>query len=100
MIWNVYLQTEMEAAGIRPDVVTYTALMALVVKTAPYRGRSSPTQRYAQFPLWSALLRCILISWFSNNRSGLCSVTIFEGSLILLVVEQTGESVTTISRDV
>jgi pentatricopeptide repeat domain-containing protein 1 len=39
------IKAEMEAAGMRPDVVTYTALMALVVKTGPYRGRSSPAQR-------------------------------------------------------
>jgi hypothetical protein len=41
----ILVQAEMEAAGMRPDVVTYTALMALVVKTGPYRGRSSPAQR-------------------------------------------------------
>jgi hypothetical protein len=41
----ISVQAEMEAAGMRPDVVTYTALMALVVKTGPYRGRSSPAQR-------------------------------------------------------
>jgi hypothetical protein len=42
---HLWVQAEMEAAGMRPDVVTYTALMALVVKTGPYRGRSSPAQR-------------------------------------------------------
>lgn len=50
------LQKEMEAAGVKPDVVTYTALMAVVVKTGPYRGRSSPTQRWAHFTLQSVLL--------------------------------------------
>ncbi|CAI5517193.1 unnamed protein product [Closterium sp. Naga37s-1] len=39
------LPADMEAQGLKPDVVTYTSLMALVVKTAPYRGRSSPSQR-------------------------------------------------------
>ncbi|CAI7784616.1 unnamed protein product [Closterium sp. NIES-54] len=40
------LKADMEAQGLKPDVVTYTSLMALVVKTAPYRGRSSPSQRF------------------------------------------------------
>ncbi|CAI5999621.1 unnamed protein product [Closterium sp. NIES-65] len=40
------MQADMEAQGLKPDVVTYTSLMALVVKTGPYRGRSSPSQRF------------------------------------------------------
>ncbi|CAI6010298.1 unnamed protein product [Closterium sp. NIES-65] len=40
------LKADMEAQGLKPDVVTYTSLMALVVKTGPYRGRSSPSQRF------------------------------------------------------
>ncbi|CAI5471561.1 unnamed protein product [Closterium sp. Yama58-4] len=40
------LKADMEAQGLKPDVVTYTSLMALVVKTGPYRGRSSPAQRF------------------------------------------------------
>lgn len=36
----------MEALGLMPDVVTYTSLMALVVRTGPYRGRTSPAQRW------------------------------------------------------
>ena len=35
----------MQARGVKPDVVTYTALMALVTTTSPYRGRWTPAQR-------------------------------------------------------
>lgn len=49
----------MEASGVKPDVVTYTALMALVVKTGPYRGRSSPAQRYALFALKYLMLAIV-----------------------------------------
>lgn len=42
---TIWIQAEMEEAKMRPDVVTYTALMALVVKASPNRGRSSPAQR-------------------------------------------------------
>lgn len=38
-------QAEMEAAELKPDVVTYTSLMALLVKASPNRGRTSPAQR-------------------------------------------------------
>ena len=36
----------MEKSSVKADVVTYTSLMALLVKAGPYRGRSSPAQRY------------------------------------------------------
>jgi hypothetical protein len=64
----------MEAAGLRPDVVTYTALMALVVKTGPYRGRSSPAQRYAlsRFPVFNRIIVetsvKILLAIFTRTR--------------------------------
>lgn len=64
----------MEAAGLRPDVVTYTALMALVVKTGPYRGRSSPAQRCAlsRFPVFNCTIVemsvKILLCYFTRTR--------------------------------
>lgn len=42
------IKGDMERAGLKPDVVSYSSLMALVVKTGPYRGRSSPSQRLSR----------------------------------------------------
>ena len=47
----------MQARGVKPDVVTYTALMALVTTTSPYRGRWTPAQRCVHAGLHDAGLR-------------------------------------------